>query len=52
MEELIRTIELILIETGQHDTDNFKLGEIIRYAPYEVAEILRAHVDELLKVLT
>lgn len=52
MEELIRTIELILIETGQRDKDKFKLGEIIRYAPCEVAEILRAHVDELRNVLT
>lgn len=52
MEELIRTIELILIETGQHDRNKFKLGEIIKYAPYEVAEILRAHVDELYNILT
>ncbi len=52
MEELIRTIELILIETGQHDKEKFKLGEVIKYAPYEVAEILRAHVDELHNVLT
>ena len=51
MEELIRTIELILIETGQHDTDKFKLGEIIRYAPYEVAEILREHIEELRNAL-
>lgn len=50
MEELIRTIELILIKTGQHD-DKFKFGETIRYAPYEVAEILRAHVDELRNIL-
>jgi len=52
MEELIRAIELILIETGQHDKCKFKLGEIIRYSPYEVAEILRAHIDELRNVLT
>lgn len=52
MDDLIRKIELILIETGQHDTDKFKLGEIIRYAPYEVAEILREHVDELRNVLS
>lgn len=47
MEELIRKIELILIETGQHDTKKFKLGETIRYSPYEVREILMDHIDEL-----
>ena len=46
MEELIRKIELILIETGQHDL-KFKLGEIIKYNPKEVGEILRKHKDEL-----
>ena len=51
MEELIRTIEMILIETGQHDKDKFKLGEIIRYAPYEVAEILKEHIEELRNAL-
>lgn len=51
MEELIRTIELILIETGQNDTKKFRLGEIIRYTPYEVAEILRVHADEIHSVL-
>ena len=47
MEELIRKIELILIEEGQHD-ERFKLGDFIKNAPYEVAEILRKHCDELL----
>lgn len=46
MEELIRKIELILIETGQHDK-RFKLGEIIKYAPSEVSEILMKHIDVL-----
>lgn len=46
MEELIRKIEMILIETGQHDL-KFKLGEIIKYSPTEVGEILREHKDEL-----
>lgn len=46
MEELIRKIELILIETGQHDL-KFRLGEIIKYSPKEVGEILRKHKDEL-----
>ena len=46
MEELIRKIEMILIETGQHDL-KFKLGEIIKYSPTEVGEILRKHKDEL-----
>ena len=52
MNDLIRKIELILIETGQHDKEKFKLGEIIKYTPHEVAEILRSHVDELNDVLT
>lgn len=47
LEELIRRIELILIEEGQHD-ERFKLGDFIKYTPYEVAEILRRHSDELL----
>ena len=51
MDDLIRKIELILIETGQHDTKKFRLGEIIKYAPYEVAEILRNHIGELCDVL-
>ena len=51
MNDLIRKIELILIETGQHDKEKFKLGELIRYTPYEVAEILRSHVDELNDIL-
>lgn len=46
LEELIRKIELILIEEGQHD-ERFKLGDFIKYAPFEVAEILRKHIDEL-----
>lgn len=46
-EELIRKIELILIETGQHDK-KFKLGEIIKYSPCEVADILRKHNDEMI----
>lgn len=51
MNELIRKIEIILIEKGQHDKEKFRLGEIIRYAPCEVAEILRAHIDELRNTL-
>ena len=47
LEELIRKIELILIEEGQHDL-RFRLGDIIKYNPHEVAEILRKHADELL----
>lgn len=46
MEELIRKIELILILEGQHDR-RFKLGEVIKYAPHEVADILRKHADDL-----
>ncbi len=51
MEELIRRIELILIETGQKDKSRFELGEIIKYAPYEVAEILKTHIEELQELL-
>lgn len=47
MEELIRKIELILIEEGQHDR-KFRLGEEIRYSPYEVKKLLLKHKDELL----
>ena len=47
LEELIRKIELILIEEGQHDL-RFKLGDIIKYNPHEIVEILRKHAGELL----
>ena len=47
MEELIDKIELILITEGQHDR-KFKLGEIIKYNPHEVKEILLKHKDELI----
>ena len=50
MEELIRKIELILIETGQHD-HKLKLGEIIRYSPSEVNDILMEHMKELEEML-
>lgn len=46
MEELIRKIELILIVEGQHDL-RFRLGDIIKYNPHEVAEILRKHANGL-----
>lgn len=49
MEELIREIELALISEGQQDT-RFQWGEKIRYTPHEVAEILRKHADELIKL--
>ncbi|MBO6255126.1 MAG: hypothetical protein J6O49_16010 [Bacteroidaceae bacterium] len=49
MEELIREIELALISEGQQDT-RFQWGEEIRYSPHEVAEILRMHSDELIKL--
>lgn len=50
MEETIRKIELILILEGQRDK-KFKLGDTIKYAPYEVAEILRRHSGELFKMM-
>ena len=46
-EQIIRKVELILINEGQHDP-RFEWGEWIRYTPAEVAEILRKHADELL----
>lgn len=49
-EELIRKIELILIMEGQHDK-RFKLGETIRYTPYDVKEILQKHKDEILTLV-
>ena len=45
-EQIIRKVELILIDEGQHDP-RFTWGEWIRYTPAEVAEILRKHADEL-----
>ena len=45
MEELIRKIERVLVVEGQNDS-KFKWGEEIRYAPHEVAEILRKHSNE------
>ena len=46
MEELVKKIELILVEEGQHDK-KFRLGEIIKYSPSEVKNILLKHKDEL-----
>lgn len=43
---LIDKIHSILVEEGQHDP-RFKLGEIIKYAPHEVVEIILKHKDEL-----
>ena len=45
--KLIRNIELILIREGQHDPQ-FKLGDLIKYTPHEVANILKKYADELL----
>ena len=45
-EKLIKDIGLILITEGQQDK-KFKLGEIIKYNPSEVMDILRKHKDEL-----
>ena len=33
-------VKSALIEAGQHDTKKFKLGDVIRYDPYEVKAIL------------
>ena len=46
VEDLIDKIHLILVEEGQHDL-RFKLGEIIKYSPSEIREILLKHKDEL-----
>jgi transcription elongation factor Elf1 len=35
-----------LIEAGQHDTGKFKLGDVIRYDPDEVREILMKQKGE------
>ena len=42
-EKIIDKIESILIHYGQHDP-KFKWGETIKYAPYEISEILRRHM--------
>ena len=39
-------VQSILITTGQSDTKKFKLGELIRYSPSEVFEILRKKASE------
>lgn len=46
IETLIDKVYSILVEEGQHDP-KFKLGEIIKYAPHEVREILLKHKNEL-----
>ena len=46
VETLINEISLILIEAGQSDK-RFKLGEIIKYSPSEIAEILKKHKEKL-----
>lgn len=46
LEELINKIELILINEGQTD-ERFAWGELIKYTPSEVGDILRKHADEL-----
>ena len=35
------SVALFLVEKGQHDTKKFKLGEIIRYSPSEVGELIK-----------
>ena len=47
MSDLIKKIGLILVEEGQSDYRKFKLGEIIKYSPSEVMDILRKHESEL-----
>lgn len=46
LESIIDKVHSILVEEGQHDP-KFKLGEIIKYAPHEVREILLKHKNEL-----
>ena len=46
IETLIDKVHGILVEEGQHDP-KFKLGEIIKYAPHEVRDILLKHKNEL-----
>lgn len=46
IESIIDKVHSILVEEGQHDP-KFKLGEIIKYAPHEVREILLKHKNEL-----
>ena len=47
MSDLIKKIGLILVEEGQSDYRKFKLGEIIKYSPSEVMDILRKYESEL-----
>lgn len=50
VQKLIDKIELILILEGQHDLQ-FKLGEIIKYDPHAVKEILLKHKMELDQIM-
>lgn len=47
MSDLIHKIVGKIIEAGQSDTTKFKLGEIIRYSPSEIMEILKQHENEI-----
>ena len=49
-DKIIRAIELIIIEEGQHDP-KFKLGETIKYSPAEITKILQEHKNEIIDVL-
>lgn len=51
VKELIYKITDILIKTGQNDYQKFAWGEIIRYSPSEVMNILKEHSDELEKII-
>lgn len=47
MSDLIHKIVGKIIEVGQSDTTKFRLGEIIRYTPSEILEILKQHENEI-----
>lgn len=46
-EKDIKKIMDILIDEGQHDKEKFRLGEIIKYNPVEVRDILVKRINEL-----
>ena len=48
-DDIIYKIVNCVVETGQNDTNKFKLGETIRYSPSELLNILKAHKAEIFK---
>lgn len=48
VDKLANKIDDILVNTGQHDTEKFHLGDTIRYTPTEVQKIIKDNWREFL----